>query len=396
MPATASTPTLNSERKVFKAFGIGHAAGLRHGDLVFSIERHHEGPVKAVGAQRNLRLVGGFGGGVVAKDVLVHAMTNVRRGVCAAAQFGRIWPEGLADGANLNAKPHVVGRFHAFLLLLLLYRRWRHRWRWGRRWIVFCSGGEVGVAEGPVHGRRHVGLAVFGSKKVLFVWVGQEPEFHQRARHGRVGNDVEPGLLHAAVFPPNPLPELGLDGGAQSEAGVEVDVLAQREGDVRVRVVGVKAVVVPFVAFLAEHGGILAHGHAQALFRFMHAHHIRPSPPGPRVVEGVAMNGDEEVGLGVVGDAHPVTKSRKAVVLAGVNHLDLGEVFFDVLADSERDVERDVLFRRAVAPRPEVARVLAAVSSIQNHREGRWGRGKRRAQGYQGNAPCNHALFGYF
>ena len=108
------------------------------------------------------------------------------------------------------------------------------------------------------------------------------------------------------------------------------------------------------------------------------------------------MDGDEKVGLGLVRNAHAVSEPRETVVLAGVDDLDLGQVLFDVLADAERDVEGDVLLCGAVAPRAKVAWVFAPVSSVQNHSESGRGRCKGRIKGHQGNAPCNHALFGYF
>ena len=106
------------------------------------------------------------------------------------------------------------------------------------------------------------------------------------------------------------------------------------------------------------------------------------------------MDGNEQVCLGLIGHANAVSKGWKAVVFSGVMHLDFGEVFFDVASQLQGDVEGDVFFGLGVTPGPQIARVLAAVPSVEDHNELWGGRSKSRTGHHQGNTRGKDALFG--
>ena len=124
-------------------------------------------------------------------------------------------------------------------------------------------------------------------------------------------DDVESGLFDPAISAAHPLSELRLDGGAERQAGVQVHVLPQRQRDVSVRVVGIETIVILLVAFLFEHGCILLAWPRAALFDLCMPHHVGARAFGARAVESVAVDGDEQVGLGLVRHANPITKGRK-------------------------------------------------------------------------------------
>ena len=233
-------------------------------------------------------------------------------------------------------------------------------------------------------------------QEILFFRVGQKPQLHQRARHGCVRDHIKPCLLDPSVSAADALFELLLDCSSEREAGIQVHVLTQRQRDVGVRIAGVKAFVVLFVAVLLEHRGIFAHGHAQTFLGLVHAHDIRAGSFGARAIERVAVDGNEQVCLGFIRHAHAVPEGGKAVVFSGVQHLHFWEVFFDVASQLQRDIEGDVLFSLGVTACSQVAGVFAAVPSIEDHHQLRSHRGKGCTSHHQGNTRGKHALFGYF
>ena len=187
---------------------------------------------------------------------------------------------------------------------------------------------------------------------------------------------------------------MGLDGGTQGQAGVEVDVLSKGQGDVGVRVVGVKSVVVGFVSLFLEHGCVFPHGHAETFVAFVHPHDVGAGSACPGGLEGIAMDGQKQIGLGFIGHFHPVPESGEAVVFAGVDDIDFGQIVLDVRSELQGNIQGDVFLCGRVSTCAEVARVFPAVACIEHQRQCRRGGRKGSASRHQRNTRRNDALFG--
>ena len=95
----------------------------------------------------------------------------------------------------------------------------------------------------------------------------------------------------------------------------------------------------------------------------METHHEGLDSVGGLVIGGVAMDGDEEVGMLVVGHLGTVVKRDEHVGFAGIEDIHIGTVFRDELSKFEGHREGDILLFSFA---PHSAGVLAAVSGI-NH-----------------------------
>ena len=115
-------------------------------------------------------------------------------------------------------------------------------------------------------------------------------------------------------------------------------------------------------------------GDAQAGFALVQAHHEGGAAGDRGFLEAVAMDGQQQVGFGLVGDAHPVGEFGVGVVCAGHDDADPGDALLDVGGRLLGHREGDVLLGNPVTTRSQVAGVLSAVSGVDHHGHGGFGR----------------------
>ena len=96
----------------------------------------------------------------------------------------------------------------------------------------------------------------------------------------------------------------------------------------------------------------------------MQTHHEGLHPVGGLVVAGIAVDGDEEVGMFVVGDFGAVVQGDEDIGFAGIDNLYVGAVFRNEFSDLQCDGQRDILF---FALAPDGTGVFAAVSGIDHN-----------------------------
>jgi len=76
------------------------------------------------------------------------------------------------------------------------------------------------------------------------------------------------------------------------------------------------------------------------------------------------MNGDEQVGLHLVGSGGALLERNKCVVLACVNHFRARKLVFDQVAQAQGHIEAEIFFHQAVGA--DGSSVVAAVAGV-NH-----------------------------
>ena len=82
-------------------------------------------------------------------------------------------------------------------------------------------------------------------------------------------------------------------------------------------------------------------------------------------MEPVHVNGNEKVGLGLIGNLGPFNELGVYVRFAGIDHLHIGNPLFDVGSQLQGDGQNDVLFLAILS---HGSRILASVSCIDHHR----------------------------
>ncbi len=92
------------------------------------------------------------------------------------------------------------------------------------------------------------------------------------------------------------------------------------------------------------------------------------------------MDGDEEVGLVVVGDVGACVERNEHIRFSGVDHLDIGTVALHVASEGQCHVEVDVLLLREGA---DGSCIVSAVSSINDQREAVGGNGLQGCRYYK-------------
>ena len=155
-----------------------------------------------------------------------------------------------------------------------------------------------GIADGGGEGFLERRVKKLG----LFVLVGDETKFDKDAGHGHFVKHPEAGLLHLAVAEVGAFQQVLLHFGSQLDGTLQIGTAIEREDNIRFRRIGVEITVLVLVILFQKHGGILLTGHIEAGLRLMETHHKGFDSVGRLVVAGVAMDGDEEVGMLVVGN----------------------------------------------------------------------------------------------
>ena len=95
-------------------------------------------------------------------------------------------------------------------------------------------------SESAKQGRSHEFLSICGIQKVLFGWIGQEPQLHEDRRHLCEADYVITSLANPAIFSAYPALELILNEASQFQTFVDKNRLLQGKGDVGVRIVWVE------------------------------------------------------------------------------------------------------------------------------------------------------------
>ena len=89
------------------------------------------------------------------------------------------------------------------------------------------------------------------------------------------------------------------------------------------------------------------------------------------VVKGIAVDTDEQVGLGFIGDGHPLFERRKVIPFPRHDNFHIGKPFTDVLAQQQCHIECHLFLRGSVPFRAEVAGVCSAVPGV-DHDDHAW------------------------
>ena len=88
------------------------------------------------------------------------------------------------------------------------------------------------------------------------------------------------------------------------------------------------------------------------------------------VASGIRMNGDEHVSVFAVGNVRPLRQRDLPVVAPRVNHIGIGHVLFNLLAQSQRHFQANVFLEQPV--RTSWTKVRSTVARINHDRIG-WG-----------------------
>lgn len=208
-------------------------------------------------------------------------------------------------------------------------------------------------------------LALVADKESLLLGVADEANLGEHRGHGRLVDDEKFGLLDAAVDGVEVGVVLLLHVLSEVEAFFEVGVLVHSEHHIALGRVGVEALVggIVLIVGLEEDVGVFLFSDLHVGLALGETHHESLDAGGRRGGMGVGVDGDEEVGLGLVGHVGALGESDVLVGGTGVEHFDIGVIVLDEFAEFFRDREDEVFL---LAPAADGAGFVAPVTGVDH------------------------------
>ena len=157
--------------------------------------------------------------------------------------------------------------------------------------------------------------AGLGQQVAFFIGSRDVTKFDEYTRHGGFSQHEESGLMHAFVDTFSGCLELPLDEGGKIDALLHILVLQELEYDVAFRRVRVEPGISLFVIALNEDDGVFFFGHFQIVVGTVEPQCVGfRAPDGASACYRVGMDGNEKVGLGVVGYLCPSVQGYEDVL----------------------------------------------------------------------------------
>ena len=219
-------------------------------------------------------------------------------------------------------------------------------------------------AETIIQRSRQFLNALFGVQETLLFGVRNEAHFRQHRGHARGAEHEETGLVHPFVL--TPLGAVGrLDVPCKLNTLFHVAILHKFEDNVTLRSVGIKVLVDRSVVALLHDDTVLTFRHGQIFFSRVHTHRVGfcAERGGHSGWHRVGVDRNEEVGFVAVGNVRAPLEGDEHIGLASVHHLHVRAVVFHHPAESQSNLEVDILLFRDLA-RSTV--VLPPVSRIDD------------------------------
>ena len=213
----------------------------------------------------------------------------------------------------------------------------------------------------------HKGLLVAGRDKAAL---------HQTPRHRRQTEHRQVILLGTHILTSCRLTDIPLHILGQFHRILHVLVLNELKHDITLRRVRVIALIGLLIVFLQEDHGVLTLSDLQVLQHtgLLSCPLTRSQSIGLEATrhltlrQGVDMDGDEEVGLVLVGDLRPTVEFHEGIGLAGIDDLHVRTILLDHLSEGQGIPQRQVLFLHLTLT--DGTRIKAAMSGIDHQCEG--------------------------
>ena len=192
--------------------------------------------------------------------------------------------------------------------------------------------------------------------------IRDETHFRQHRGHARGAEHEKTGLVHSFVL--TPLVAVSrLDVPRQFDALFHIAILHKFEDNVALRFVGIKVFVDCSVVGFLRDDAILTFRHSQVFCSRVHTHRVGfcAGRGGHSGRHRVGVDRNEEVGFVAVGNVRAPLEGDEHIGLASVDHLHVRAVGFHHSAESQSNVEVDILlfrdFARSTVVLPPMSRV---------------------------------------
>ena len=173
--------------------------------------------------------------------------------------------------------------------------------------------------------------------------------------------------MHPPVYPSARVVELVLHQGCQADTLLHILVLHEFENNVGFRRIGIKPGIARLVVVLIQDDGVLALGHLQVGIGLGQTQCPGGCPTGRMVIgQGIGMDRDEQVRLGLVGYRGTTVQGDKDIALAGIEHLHIRTILFNQLPYGQGHPQVDVLLLRDA---PDGTGVMASMPGVDDQHE---------------------------
>ena len=157
------------------------------------------------------------------------------------------------------------------------------------------------------------------------------------------------------------------------EAVAQMGILHKAEDDGGLRVVGVEALIRGLVIVFQKDYGVFSLNKVQVLGIKVISFPGRLTQAvdgiavgGGAFLYGIHVDGDEQIGIGLVGDDGPVLQLYEDIFRAGHLHLDVRVCGFNLFGEPLADIQGDVFFVRFFIP-ADTSGIFSAVSRVYYH-----------------------------
>ena len=140
-------------------------------------------------------------------------------------------------------------------------------------------------------------------------------------------------------------------------------ILHQFEHDIRIDGVRVEALIGSLIVRLEFHHGILTHGYVEVFLRFLISEDEGLYAFGGFVLRGVGVNGDEQVGIILIGDVRALLQGDEDVGRTRIDDVHVRVLLLQQPSHFEREGKVEILLLRESSYCP---RVLSSVPCIKD------------------------------
>ena len=186
-------------------------------------------------------------------------------------------------------------------------------------------------AKGPHERGRHLMHRRVGIEVSLFFRVGDKTHLEEYRWTGCLKQHPERSLLHAAVGTVEMPHEMFLYLRSELQGLVHEIILHQLEHDIRVNRVRVEALIGRLVVRLQLHHRVLTHRHIEVLLRFLVTEDKRLHTFRGFVFRCVSVNGDEQVGIVLIGNVGARLQRNEHIRRTRIYHIHIGILLLEHL-----------------------------------------------------------------